>query len=90
MADAALGCEVDVPTVDGLVTMKVPAGTQSGTPFRLSGHGVPFRTDGDRGPHIVTVIVETPKSLSKRQKELLEEFRGGKPAGDKKKRSFWG
>ena len=86
-ADAALGCEVDVPTVDGDVTMKVPAGTQSGTPFRLSGHGVPFRTDGDRGPHIVTVIVETPKNLTKRQKELLEEFRGDSP---KKKRSFWG
>lgn len=89
-ADAALGCEVDVPTVDGDVTMKVPAGTQSGTPFKLSGHGVPFRADGDRGPHIVTVIVETPKSLTKRQRELLEEFRGGKPAGEKKKRSFWG
>ena len=84
MVDAALGCEIDVETVDGNVTMKVPAGTQSGTPFKLSGHGVPFRADGDRGPHIVTVIVETPKNLSKKQKELLEEFRGAK------KRSFWG
>lgn len=84
MVDAALGCEIEVETVDGNVTMKVPAGTQSGTPFKLSGHGVPFRADGDRGPHIVTVIVETPKNLSKRQKELLEEFRGAK------KRSFWG
>ena len=84
MVDAALGCEIEVETVDGIVTMKVPAGTQSGTPFKLSGHGVPFRADGDRGPHIVTVIVETPKNLSKRQKELLEEFRGAK------KRSFWG
>ena len=84
MVDAALGCEIDVETVDGKVTMKVPAGTQSGTPFKLSGHGVPFRADGDRGPHIVTVIVETPKNLSKKQKELLEEFKGSK------KRSFWG
>lgn len=84
MVDAALGCEIDVETVDGTVRMKVPAGTQSGTPFKLSGHGVPFRADGDRGPHIVTVIVETPKNLSKKQKELLEEFRGAK------KRSFWG
>lgn len=83
MVDAALGCEIDVETVDGTVTMKVPAGTQSGTPFKLSGHGVPFRADGDRGPHIVTVIVETPKNLSKKQKELLEEFR------DAKKRGFW-
>ncbi len=84
MVDAALGCEVDVETVDGKITMKVPAGTQSGTPFKLSGHGVPFRADGDRGPHIVTIIVETPKNLSKRQKELLEEFKGAK------KRGFWG
>ena len=83
MVDAALGCEIDVETVDGTVTMKVPAGTQSGTPFKLSGHGVPFRADGDRGPHIVTVVVETPKNLSKKQKELLEEFR------DAKKRGFW-
>lgn len=86
MVDAALGCELDVDTVDGKVTMKVPAGTQSGTPFRLSGHGVPFRADGDRGPHIVTVIVETPKNLSRKQKELLEAFRDPK----NKKRGFWG
>ncbi|MBR3204548.1 DnaJ domain-containing protein [Candidatus Saccharibacteria bacterium] len=86
MVDAALGCEADVETVDGTVTMKVPAGTQSGTPFRLSGHGIPMRKDGDRGPHIVTVIVETPKNLSKKQKELLEEFRNPK----NKKHGFWG
>ena len=84
MVDAALGCEIDVETVDGKITMKVPAGTQSGTPFKLSGHGVPFRSDGDRGPHIVTVIVETPKNLSRKQKELLEEFKKSK------KRGFWG
>ncbi|MBQ3464615.1 DnaJ domain-containing protein [Candidatus Saccharibacteria bacterium] len=84
MVDAALGCEIEVETVDGPITMKVPAGTQSGTPFKLSGHGVPFRADGDRGPHIVTIIVETPKNLSKKQKELLEEFKNSK------KRGFWG
>ena len=84
MVDAALGCEIDVETVDGKITMKVPAGTQSGTPFKLSGHGVPYRSDGDRGPHIVTVIVETPKNLSRKQKELLEEFKNNK------KRGFWG
>lgn len=86
MVDAALGTEVDVETVDGDVRMKIPAGTQSGTPFKLSGHGVPLmRSDGDRGPHIVTIIVETPKNLTKRQKEILEEFRETKT----KKRSFW-
>lgn len=88
MVDAALGTTIDVETVDGEVRMKIPAGTQSGTPFRLSGHGVPLmRSDGDRGPHIVTVTVETPKNLTKRQKELLEEFQGGAKA---KKRGFWG
>lgn len=87
MVDAALGTEVDVETVDGNVRMRIPAGTQSGTPFKLSGHGVPLmRSDGSRGPHIVTIVVETPKNLSKRQKELLEEFRNPK----NKKRGFWG
>ncbi len=86
MVDAALGCEVDVETVDGKVRMKVPAGTQSGTPFRLSGHGLIMRADGDRGPHIVNIIVETPKNLSRKQKELLEEFRGTKG----RKMPFWG
>ncbi len=81
MVDAALGCEVEVLTVDGVVTMKVPAGTQSGTPFKLSGHGVPFRNDGDRGPHIVTILVETPRNLSRKQKELLEEFKSAKKRG---------
>ncbi len=90
MVDAALGTEIDVETVDGDVRMRVPAGTQSGTPFKLSGHGVPLmRSDGDRGPHIVTVIVETPKNLTKHQKELLEEFRSGAKAKGKK-RGFWG
>ncbi len=87
MVDAALGTTIDVETVDSNIQMKVPAGTQSGTPFKLSGHGVPLmRSDGDRGPHIVTIIVETPKNLTKRQKELLEEFRETKS----KKRGFWG
>jgi molecular chaperone DnaJ len=74
MIDAALGTEIEVQTVDGSVTMKVPAGTQSGTDFKLSGHGVPVATDR-RGAHIVTVIVDTPTKLSKRQQELLEEFK---------------
>ena len=66
--------------------MKVPAGTQSGTPFKLSGHGVPIRADGDRGPHIVSIIVDTPTKLTKKQRELLEEFR----SGSAKKRGFFG
>ena len=74
MVDAALGTEIDVETVDGTVTMKVPAGTQSGTDFKLSGHGVPHLRGNTRGAHIVSIIVDIPKKLSKKQRKLLEEF----------------
>jgi len=74
MVDAALGAEIDVDTVDGSVRMKVPAGTQSGTDFKLSGHGVPHMNSEKRGPHIVSIIVDTPTKLSKKQKKILEEF----------------
>lgn len=74
MIDAALGTEIDVTTVDGDVRMKIPAGTQSGTDFKLSGHGVPALRGSTRGAHIVSVIVDTPTKLTKKQKELLEQF----------------
>ena len=74
MVNAALGTEIDVETVDGVVTMKIPAGTQSGTDFKLSGHGVPHLRAETRGAHIVSVVVDTPTKLSKKQKELLDEF----------------
>ena len=74
MISAALGTELDVDTVDGPIRMKVPAGTQSGTDFKLSNHGVPHLKGTTRGAHIVTIIVDTPTKLTKRQKELLEEF----------------
>lgn len=84
MVEAVLGTEVDVETVDGEVTMKIPAGTQPGTNFKLSGHGAPRLGSDERGPHIVTVNVEIPKNITRKQKELIEEF-------DKaKKRSFFG
>lgn len=81
MVDAALGTEIDVETVDGVVRMKVPAGTQSGTDFKLSGHGVPHIRSISRGAHIVSIIVDTPTKLSKKQKNLLEEFNGAKKRG---------
>lgn len=81
MVDAALGTEIDVETVDGSVRMKIPAGTQSGTDFKLSKHGVPHLRSEARGPHIVSVIVDTPTKLSKKQKELLEQFSGAKKRG---------
>lgn len=84
MVDAALGTELEVETIDGKIKMKIPAGTQSGTAFKLSGHGVPITGSEQRGPHVVSIIVETPKNLSKKQRELLEEFKNSK------KRGFWG
>jgi len=75
MVDAALGTDLEVETVDGPITMKIPAGTQSGTDFKLSGHGVPHIKRETRGAHIVTIVVDTPSKLSKQQKELLEQFR---------------
>ncbi len=74
MVEAAIGTEIDVETVDGKVRMKVPAGTQSGTDFKLTDHGVPHLQKTTRGAHIVTIIVDTPTKLSKKQKELLELF----------------
>lgn len=79
MVDAALGAEIEVTTVDGPVTMKVPGGTQSGTDFKLSGHGVPHLRGSTRGAHIVTLNVQTPENLSKEQIELLEQFKAAKP-----------
>lgn len=75
MVDAALGTEIEVDTVDGPVKMKVPIGTQSGTDFKLSGHGVPRLRGGTRGAHIVTVIVDTPQKMNSKQKGLLEQFK---------------
>ena len=74
MIDASLGVEIDVETVDGVVRMKVPAGTQSGTDFKLSGHGIPHMNSDKRGPHIVNIIVDTPTKLSKKQRSILEDF----------------
>jgi molecular chaperone DnaJ len=72
--EAALGADVRVPTLNGMVTLRIPSGTESGKTFRLRGHGV-SKADGGRGDLLVTVTVEVPKRLSKRERELLEQFR---------------
>ena len=74
MVDAALGTEVEVPTLDGKVRMKVPAGTQSGKIFRLMDKGVKDIHTGARGDEHVRVIVETPTVTSDAQKRILQEF----------------
>lgn len=83
MVDAALGTEIDIDTVDGKKTLKIPAGTQPGTDFRLRGLGVPNVRGHGRGDQIVMVRVEIPKKLSKKQKDLLKDF-----SKNKKKKLF--
>jgi molecular chaperone DnaJ len=75
MVAAALGGAFDVPTIDGGQTkVKVPDGTQSGRRFRLGGKGMPVLRTREHGDMYVQVLVETPQKLTKRQKQLLQEF----------------
>jgi molecular chaperone DnaJ len=75
MVTAALGGDFEVPTIDGGKTrVKVPEGTQSGRRFRLQGKGMPVLRSREVGDMYVQVVVETPQALTKRQKELLQEF----------------
>jgi molecular chaperone DnaJ len=75
MVTAALGGEFEVPTIDGGKTrVKVPEGTQSGRRFRLQDKGMPVLRSKQTGDMYVQVVVETPQSLTKRQRELLNEF----------------
>jgi molecular chaperone DnaJ len=73
-AQAALGSEIEVPTIEGPAKLKVPAGTQSGKVFRMPGKGIASVHTGRRGDQQVIIKVETPTKLNKRQKELLQEF----------------
>ncbi len=76
MADAALGGEIEVPTIDGgRAKVKIPDGTQTGQRFRLRGKGMPILRTESRGDMYIELAVETPVNLTKRQKELLKEFR---------------
>ena len=70
----ALGAEVEVPTLEDKAKVKIPSGTQSGAVFRLKGQGIPDLQGYGRGDELVRVVVETPRKLSARQRELLEEF----------------
>lgn len=73
--EAALGAEIEVPTIDGMVSYNIPEGTQSETVFRLKGRGVPkIHGGGTRGDQYVKVVIETPKGLTKEQKNLLRQF----------------
>jgi DnaJ-class molecular chaperone len=75
LTTAVLGGEASVPTLEGPVGIKIPAGTSSGQTFRLRGHGLPRREGGGRGDVLANVVVQVPKGLSTREHELFEELK---------------
>lgn len=89
--EAALGAEIEVPTVDGKVTYNVPEGTQAGTVFRLKGKGVPkLHGGGARGDQYVTIKVDIPKNLTEKQKDILRQFgETVEPAKYNERKSFF-
>lgn len=89
--DAALGGELEVPTLDGRVKLKIPPETQSGKLFRLRGKGVKPVRGGPQGDLLCRVVVETPVNLGKAQRELLEQFRESLQGGEQspKERSWF-
>lgn len=76
VAQAALGADIDVPTIDGDVKLKIPAGTQPGKVFHIKGKGVPYLRRNGRGDQLVIVGVDIPAKLSKEQRELFETLAG--------------
>jgi molecular chaperone DnaJ len=87
LAEAIFGGEVRVPTVTGEAMLKIPAGTQPDTQFRLRGEGFPRVRGRDRGDLIITVRVEVPRTLTARQKELLREALGSPASAKESRRS---
>ncbi len=93
-AQAALGAEVEVPTLDGKVKLTIPEGTQPGAVFRLRGRGIPYLRGSGRGDQFVSVKVTVPKNLNASQREALRQFAaamgegeiGGKGIFNKKKK----
>ena len=85
---AALGAEVQVPTLDGKIAFEIPEGTQTGTVFTMNGRGVPVTGTSRRGNHRFTVVVETPTKLTKEQKELLRQLDGTLEETPKRKKFF--
>ena len=81
-ADAALGAEVSVPTLEGTAALHIPGGTQTGDIFRLAGQGVPRLQRSGRGDQIVTVFVSTPRKLTRQQRDLLEQLQATLPRAE--------
>jgi len=71
---AVLGSEIEVPTLKGKAKLKIPAGTQSGTVFKMKDQGIPYLHDGGKGDELIEIEIEVPKHLSSKQKKSLQEF----------------
>jgi molecular chaperone DnaJ len=69
-----LGSQIDVPTLEGRVKMKIPPGTQSGKTFRLRGKGIDVLGGAGKGDQLVQVVVEVPENISRKQRKLIEEL----------------
>lgn len=91
-AQATLGAEIEVPTLDGNVKMTIPEGTQPGAVFRLRGKGIPYLRGSGRGDQFITVTLAVPKNLTSSQKELLRQFAAsmGELDGAKQSGSIFG
>lgn len=74
-SQAVLGDKIFVETIEGRIRMKIPSGTQSGEIFRIKGEGIPFLQKGGRGDHLVKIIVNIPKNLTREQKKLIEKLK---------------
>lgn len=89
----ALGCKIQVPTLDGKVEYSVPAGTQPGDVFKLRSRGIPSRSGIGRGDQLVRIIVDVPKKLTDKQRELISQLAVEFGAGDnlkEEKKGFFG
>ena len=91
VAEATLGAEIKVPTLEGEVSYTIPEGTQYGTSFTLRGKGIPYVNSTRRGDLIFTVAVEIPKGLSDKQKDAMKAFADSCGEGNysKRKKGFW-
>ncbi|MGI6239703.1 MAG: molecular chaperone DnaJ [Christensenellales bacterium] len=87
---AALGAEIDIPTLDKPVKYQVPEGTQPGQTFRIRGKGIPYLRGNGTGDLYITVLIDVPKKLNEKQKELLREFDNAVEGGQyEQKKSFF-
>jgi len=77
---AVLGDEIDVPTITGKATLKIPSGTASETTFKMRGKGLPSLRGEEQGDQLVKVKIEVPKKLNKHQLELIKELKEEKPS----------